>query len=136
MRNLVSDTLLLSHKQLREKYTNHGNDPGVVEVRVRETEMQTLLRLEMEAAAPTDISASGQEKKKKDEEDDGESDDDDSDLPEALQDMVDEVIWEDFIYVMNRYSWNMTVVQYQCNTFLQYLLIVKQNRISCYNMAS
>ena len=89
------DTLLLTHKQVRERYAERSNDPSEREVRVHEVEMQTLLRMEMESVEPTDIAAvKKEEKEKKREEREKDDDDDDEiDLPEALQDSVDEVIY-------------------------------------------
>eukprot|EP00057_Strongylocentrotus_purpuratus_P033744 XP_792617.2 PREDICTED: uncharacterized protein LOC587816 [Strongylocentrotus purpuratus] len=93
MRALVEDTLLLTHKQVRERYAERSNDPSEREVRVHEVEMQTLLRMEMESVEPTDIAAvKEEEKKKKAEKEKDDDDDDEIDLPEALQDSVDEVV--------------------------------------------
>lgn len=94
MRALVKDTLLLTHKQVRERYAERSNDPSEREVRVHEVEMQTLLRMEMESVEPTDIAAVKEEDKKEKEEREKDDDDDNEiDLPEALQDSVDEVIY-------------------------------------------
>ncbi|XP_041464861.1 uncharacterized protein LOC121415640 [Lytechinus variegatus] len=93
MRTLITDTLLLTNKELRERYAQCSNDSGDQEIRFHEVEMQTLLRLEMESVEPSDIAAlKDKEKKEKEEKDEEDEDDDGIELPEALQDSVDEVV--------------------------------------------
>ncbi|XP_054755001.2 uncharacterized protein LOC129261001 [Lytechinus pictus] len=93
MRTLITDTLLLTNKELRERYAQCSNDSGDQEIRFHEAEMQILLRLEMESVEPSDIAAlKDREKKEKEEKDEDDEDDDGIELPEALQDSVDEVV--------------------------------------------
>ncbi|XP_072167589.1 uncharacterized protein [Diadema setosum] len=96
MKELISDNLLISNKQLRERYVQKGDDPEVRQVRVQEVEMQTLLRLEAESMAPVDVADARAESRRRREEtgggDDDEEEDSESDLPEPLKETVNEIV--------------------------------------------
>ncbi|XP_071493507.1 uncharacterized protein [Diadema antillarum] len=97
MKEVISENLLISNKQLRERYVQKGDDPEVRQVRVREVEMQTLLRLEAESMSPVDVAAAREESRRRREETGGgdeeeEEEDSESDLPEPLKETVNQIV--------------------------------------------
>ncbi|XP_071964148.1 treslin-like [Antedon mediterranea] len=98
-KKLIKDSLVLSSKQLREKYQKDEHKQASVEERICEVILQVVLQLEMEALSPTDIlnrmGRDGLINKglNTTNEDDVSSDSEkESDLPEALQKVVDEMV--------------------------------------------
>ncbi|XP_072051025.1 uncharacterized protein [Amphiura filiformis] len=95
VREIASKALLINHAQLRQRYINMDN-PESYEHRVREVEMQVLLRLEMEALLPTVIEMPEKDKNKEDEESEenvlDESMSEEIILPDHVQEMVDEMV--------------------------------------------
>ena len=101
-RDILTKTLLVSSKQLREKYQSLIDEPSKL-LRVQETELQVLLRLEMEAISPTEVTPGKQTIPGTDDDGAGKevegrdgvnSDEDEGPmLPENVQASVDEV-WD------------------------------------------
>ncbi|XP_033634383.1 uncharacterized protein LOC117295757 [Asterias rubens] len=100
-RDILTKTLLVSSKQLREKYQSLIDEPSKL-LRVQETELQVLLRLEMEAISPTEVTPGKQTIPGTDDDGAGKevegrdgvnSDEDEGPmLPENVQASVDEIV--------------------------------------------
>ena len=98
-RDILTKNLLVSSNQLRDKYQSLTDEPSNL-LRVQETELQVLLRLEMEAVSPTEVTPGKQNTPgdedgagmEEDERRRGESSEDEGPvLPENVQELVDEV---------------------------------------------
>ncbi|XP_033127210.1 uncharacterized protein LOC117124971 [Anneissia japonica] len=98
-KTLLKNCLVMSNKQLREKYQREDHQASVEE-RIREVILQVVLQLEMEALSPTDILSSkcGEGFKKEgvvntnDDDVSSDGEEKENELPSCLQNIVDEMV--------------------------------------------